>query len=52
MSEKEIVTSLTEAVSVLPERQQEYILGYAEGMRAAMESMCRNDQSAVDHPSA
>ena len=32
--EKEIVRSITEAVSILPEEKREYILGYAEGVLA------------------
>lgn len=32
--EKEIVRNITEAVSILPEKKREYILGYAEGVLA------------------
>ena len=32
--EKEIVQSITEAVSALPDEKREYILGYAEGVLA------------------
>ena len=33
-SEKEVILSLTEAVAALPENKREFILGYAEGVRA------------------
>ncbi|MBD5151289.1 MAG: hypothetical protein HDT16_02065 [Oscillibacter sp.] len=41
--EKKIVQSIAEAVSVLPEEKQEYILGYAEGV-LAMAGQMREDQ--------
>lgn len=49
--EKEIVKSLTEAVSTLPEEKREYILGYAEGVLAMAGRARRNDQPPADRPS-
>lgn len=43
--EKEIVRNITEAVSVLPEKKREYILGYAEGVLAMA------DRTKPDDPS-
>lgn len=43
--EKEIVKSITEAVSTLPEEKREYILGYAEGVLAMADRARRNDQA-------
>lgn len=50
--EKEIVKSITEAVSTLPEEKREYILGYAEGVLAMADRARRNDQQPADRPSA
>lgn len=46
--EKEIVKSITEAVSTLPEGKREYLLGYAEGVLAmADRTRCDNPPPAA-----
>lgn len=50
--EKEIVKSITEAVSTLLEEKREHILGYAEGVLAMADRARRNDQQPADRPSA
>lgn len=44
--EKEIVRTITEAVSALPEGKQEYILGYAEGVIAMADRMKPGEPNA------
>lgn len=53
--EKEIVRNITEAVSILPEKKREYILGYAEGVLAMANRVqpCEpSDQPPAKRPSA
>lgn len=50
--EKEIVKSITEAVSTLPEEKREYLLGYAEGVLAMADRVRRNDPPPVARDSA
>ena len=45
--EKELVKSITEAVSTLPEEKREYLLGYAEGVLAMAERKPRGDSTPV-----
>lgn len=52
MSEKEIVKSVTEAVSALPEEKREYILGYAEGVLAMADRVRCKDSLPAGQPSA
>lgn len=43
VTEKELVKSITEAVSTLPEKKKEYLLGYAEGVLAmADQARCKD----------
>lgn len=50
--EKEIVQSITEAVSVLSDEKREYILGYAEGVLAMADRMRRGDPPPAVQSSA
>lgn len=52
IKEKEIVKSITEAVSTLPEEKREYLLGYAEGVLAMADRARRNDPTPVARDSA
>lgn len=44
--EKEIVRNITEAVSILPEKKREYIIGYAEGVLAMADRMKPGEPNA------
>lgn len=41
--EKELINSITEAVSTLPEEKREYLLGYAEGVLAMADRKLRGN---------
>lgn len=44
-NEKEIVQSITEATSVLPDEKREYILGYAEGVLTMSDQLRKSDHA-------
>lgn len=51
-NEKEIVQSITKAVSALPDEKREYILGYAEGVLAMADQLRSVEQAPAAKPSA
>ena len=50
--EKDLVKSITEAVSTLPEGKREFLLGYAEGVLAMADRTRREDPPPADRDSA